>query len=297
MNKIFIQIASFRDDDLINTIDSCVNNSKYPNNLSFGICIQDDKNYIYNEIIKRKYRMFHIPWEESKGVCYARSITQKLYDNEEYSLQIDSHMRFRKNWDETLIMMLDKCKSNHPILGGYVPSFEEMYKEEYTYPYYLGASNFNKRKILLVSPNAQMIDKYVPQKGYLIGAHFMFSTGDINNIKYDPSLYFIGEEVSMSVRYFTNGYDVFYPNITTCYHNYERKGQYKSWEMDKNKWVGRDICSQLRVRNMLGCGKNSYNYGIYGLGNERTLTEFEKLSEIDFKKQTFSERARLGIYE
>ena len=44
--KIFIQIASYRDPQLIPTIESALENAKYPKNLVFGIARQyhpDDK--------------------------------------------------------------------------------------------------------------------------------------------------------------------------------------------------------------------------------------------------------------
>ena len=42
-NKIFIQIASYRDPELIHTIDNCIENSDNPENLNFGICWQHDE--------------------------------------------------------------------------------------------------------------------------------------------------------------------------------------------------------------------------------------------------------------
>ncbi len=71
MSKIFIQIASYRDPELKKTIKDCIDNSKFPENLVFGICRQyhpedgfddlseyenDDRfrilNILYNEVIK-----------------------------------------------------------------------------------------------------------------------------------------------------------------------------------------------------------------------------------------------------
>jgi hypothetical protein len=49
----------------------------------------------------------HIESKHAKGPLYARHVIQKnLYKNEDYYLQIDSHMRFEKNWDETVIEQL-----------------------------------------------------------------------------------------------------------------------------------------------------------------------------------------------
>jgi hypothetical protein len=38
--KIFVQIASYRDPELEPTIQSCLENAKYPENIVFAICRQ-----------------------------------------------------------------------------------------------------------------------------------------------------------------------------------------------------------------------------------------------------------------
>jgi len=40
MTKIFIQIASYRDPELLPTLNSALCNAKYPENLTFGIVWQ-----------------------------------------------------------------------------------------------------------------------------------------------------------------------------------------------------------------------------------------------------------------
>ena len=129
--KIFIQIASYRDPQLIPTIKDAINNAKTPKNLVFSIARQfhpDDKFDDLSEYENdNRFRILNIPYEESKGVCWARHLTQQLYQEEEYTLQIDSHMRFEKNWDKTLIDMikgLQKKGHKKPLLTGYVSSFD-----------------------------------------------------------------------------------------------------------------------------------------------------------------------------
>ena len=39
-SKIFIQIASYRDPELVPTIKNIISQSKYPENITFGICRQ-----------------------------------------------------------------------------------------------------------------------------------------------------------------------------------------------------------------------------------------------------------------
>jgi hypothetical protein len=48
--KIFIQIASYRDPELMPTIKSCLKNAKYPQNLVFGIARQFNENDEFDDL-------------------------------------------------------------------------------------------------------------------------------------------------------------------------------------------------------------------------------------------------------
>ena len=104
-NKIFISIASYRDPELIPTIEDCIANAKLPNNLVFGICRQFHPKDKFDNLKKYKndprFKIIDVPHDKAPGVCWARSEIQKLYDDEEFHLQIDSHHRFAKHWDHT----------------------------------------------------------------------------------------------------------------------------------------------------------------------------------------------------
>ncbi len=99
--KIFVQIASYRDPELIPTIKSCLENAKYPENLVFGICRQFSHEDKFDDLTEYetddRFRILNIPHQEALGVCWARNQVQQLYNEEEYTLQIDSHMRFEKD--------------------------------------------------------------------------------------------------------------------------------------------------------------------------------------------------------
>ena len=101
--EIFIQIASYRDSQLLLTVKDCIKNAKNPEKLVFGICWQHDETDNLEEFKNDpRFKIVDVPYSESKGVCWARNAVQQLYSNEEYTLQIDSHIRFNKNWDETI---------------------------------------------------------------------------------------------------------------------------------------------------------------------------------------------------
>ena len=108
--KIFVQIASYRDPQLEPTIKDMLANAKKPKNITFGIARQFSEEDGFDKLEDyrkdKRFRILDIPCEESKGVCWARNLTQQLYQGETYTLQIDSHMRFVKDWDDILIKMI-----------------------------------------------------------------------------------------------------------------------------------------------------------------------------------------------
>jgi len=81
-NTIFIQIAAYRDPELIPTIHDCIQNADNPDDLYFGICRQfhnddrfDDLKYYKNN---PNFRIVDIPHLESQGACWARNLIQQL---------------------------------------------------------------------------------------------------------------------------------------------------------------------------------------------------------------------------
>ena len=87
-----------------------IDKAKYPENLRIGIAWQHSLDDIWDNLDQYKsderFRIIDIDYKNSKGVCWARNAVQGLYDDEKYTLQLDSHHRFAKNWDEILINML-----------------------------------------------------------------------------------------------------------------------------------------------------------------------------------------------
>ena len=100
---IFVQIASYRDPQLIPTIDDMLDNAKYPENLRIGICHQyhpDDKfSNLTKYRLDDRFRITDVLYSDSRGACWVRNQIQQVYSGETYTLQIDSHMRFEENFD------------------------------------------------------------------------------------------------------------------------------------------------------------------------------------------------------
>ena len=84
--KIFIQIASYRDPELEPTIKNCLENSKNPENLVFGICRQFNPEDGFDNIDEyrddKRFKIIDIPYEQAKGLPYARYQINTLLTNE-----------------------------------------------------------------------------------------------------------------------------------------------------------------------------------------------------------------------
>jgi hypothetical protein len=295
---IFVQIASYRDPQLIPTIDDMLENAKYPENLRIGICHQyhpDDKfSNLTKYRLDDRFRIIDVLYSESKGACWARHQIQQVYSGETYTLQIDSHMRFEENWDETLILMLQQLQDKgfeKPLLTGYVSSFnpnndpEGRVKE----PWRMAFDRFIPEGAVFflpeTIPNWQQLTEPVPARFY--SAHFAFTLGKFSEeVQHDPEFYFHGEEISIGVRAYTHGYDLFHPHKVVIWHESTREGRTKQWDDDKD-WVNKNNLAHKKNRQLFGMDgeKVELDFGKYGFGTERTLRDYEIYSGLLFSKR------------
>ena len=295
---IFIQIASYRDPQLIPTIKSILKTAKYPENLRFGIARQyhpeDNFDNLDDYRNDSRFRILDILYTESTGVCWARNQVQQLYSGETYTLQIDSHMRFEKNWDEEFINMLtDLQKQGHPkpLLTGYVSSFDpETYPEgRVNEPWRMAFDRFTPEGVVFFLPEVipGWKDLNGPIRSRFYSAHFCFTLGEFSvEVQHDPEYYFHGEEISIAVRAFTHGYDLFHPHKVLVWHEYTRKGRTKQWD-DDSTWYTKNISSHSKNRRILGVDGEKYDGDLkYGFGKERTIQDYEKYAGIRFENRS-----------
>ncbi len=297
-NKIFIQIASYRDPQLVPTIKDCLLNAKYPENLVFSIAWQHSTDDTWDNLDQFKddprFKIVDIDNKESKGACWARNTLQQQYDDEEYTLQLDSHHRFIKNWDVELIDMINQLQNKghkKPLLTGYVSSFDPDNDPQgrNMVPWKMNFDRFIPEGAVFFLPAT--IDDFkernepVPARFY--SAHFCFTLGSfVKEVPHDPEYYFHGEEISIAVRAYTWGYDLFHPHKIVVWHEYTRKGRKKQWD-DDPVWVNRNNSSHLRNRKLFemdGETKDIF-FGPYDFGPIRTLEDYERYSGLSFKRR------------
>ena len=298
-NKIFIQIASYRDPQLIPTLKDCIEKAKNPKNLVFCICWQHDETENLDQYKDDpRFKIIDVPFQESKGACWARNSIQQHYDGEEYTLQLDSHHRFVDNWDEELINMIkDLKKKGHkkPLLTGYIPSYnpENDPAERIQTPWKMNFDRFIPEGAVFFLPASidDFAERTEPVPARFYSAHFCFTLGKFAvEVQHDPNYYFHGEEISIAVRAFTHGYDLFHPHKVIAWHEYTRKGRVKQWDDDK-EWGKRNETCHSRNRKLFEMDglKKDIDFGIYDFGKVRTLDDYERYSGLCFKNRSIQQ--------
>jgi [Skp1-protein]-hydroxyproline N-acetylglucosaminyltransferase len=137
--SIFLSLATYRDENCINTIKWAYEKAKNPEKLFVGLVQQnchkdcmsgileggktepvppdDDCYKTFCEGEGKKYcdrgqvRVLNIDEPESLGPYAARYFASKLWSGEQWFMQTDAHMTFAHGWDATSVEMLKRCPS------------------------------------------------------------------------------------------------------------------------------------------------------------------------------------------
>lgn len=304
-NSIFVSIASYRDDVCTDTLDSLFKMAENPNRIFVGICQQNNSiedtdclSAIINTPLENNVRIIRIPHYEAKGPTYARYLCSTLWNGEQYFLQIDSHTKFVKGWDSICINMIQSIKTNKlslkPVIS-YYPRESNNYdkyteEQKYNVPR-MCKSFFNERGMISFLASREInTNNKVYKTPHLAGGMFFCESDFLNELPFDPDLpyLFVGEEILHSIRFFTNGWDIFTPSENIIFHEYTRKDKPKIWT--DNPYYS-DMTAFNKVKHYLGLDKSDDQQGIqtskyinldkYGLGKVRTIQDFYDFAGID----------------
>ena len=305
--RLFVSVAAYRDRDCVNTIADLFAKARWPERLTVGVCWQslspDDDDCDPLGAHRDQCRILRFDISEAEGACWARHQVQSLWRGEEYVLQIDSHTRFVEHWDEKLLAMLAECPSPRPILSNYPAAFTPPDHIDSHVVSVISALSFDGDGMLKLGSEgfdpAHVPD--VPQPTAFCGAGFVFGPSAwITDVPYDPYLYFQGEEITLAVRLYTHGWDVFRPSDVLAYHDYNnRPDRPKHW-IDRRDWATLNQRSMQRIRHMLGMGESDDAEALreldrYGLGTQRSLAKFQALTGINFKARTVNGKTTAEI--
>ena len=317
-NTIFVSIASYRDPVCVNTINSIYNNANNPDNIFLGICQQNNsildedcinnKNLNINENLKKNIRIIRIPYYDAKGPVYARYLCSSLMNNETFYMQIDSHTTFIKNWDVKCINMINEIKSlnlsKKPVISYYPKDITKINDindndNNETVPVIYEAEKTKKN---IITFKAAI---YTNTKGNYIKTPFATAgmifceSYFLNEMPFDPTLdyLFTGEEILNSIKFYTNGWDIFSPKENIIFHEYLRNDKPKYWNDKQIKFNDKKAIKKIKyyLYDYHEYNRDPY-YSNYKLGTVRTLESYFKYAKIDIDKNENNNYKKHKIY-
>lgn len=306
MNNIFVSIANYRDPETPYTVESLLDNAKYPDNITAGVFnqvnIPSELKYLPSGY--KQVKQETVSYTISSGVCWARTwIINNLLKQEDYLLQIDSHSRFIKDWDEALLSQYYDLDDHRALLS--------VYPNGYTPPDYLAPLCFQRMGLKGFDANG-IPEQHVilcenerpskPVLGAFLGAGCLFGPSHVfRDVPYDPHLYFLGEETTYALRLYTKGYNIYHPSQPFMWHYYNTSNVRPTHWQDNMEWFNLEAKSRSRVKQLLGIeNTRNINHLIdlhkYNLGTTRTLADFCLFAGVNFKDRVIRDSCRLGNF-
>ncbi len=189
-------------------------------------------------------RTFYLHENESLGPAMARYYASKLWGGETYFMQVDAHLEFYDGWDELYTNELKSAKSfPKAVLSSYPPGFNEenggILKGNPSPGARLCTCEFSdsdvESKIIRINTGVGYHGKEErPTQIPFIAAGFFFTpSGFLVDVPFDPYMpwCFMGEEIMLSMRAWTHGWDIYAPRKNWIAHQYRpgRMGLPKFW--------------------------------------------------------------------
>ena len=266
-------------------------------------------------------RVLYIHETESLGPAVARYYASKLWGGETYFMQVDSHLLYADEWDQKYIDEL-RVTSNYPksVLSSYPPGFQNVHNNVVRET---PGARLCRCETRMEDPNPivriNMGASYTgnepkPTQIPFIAAGFFFVRAEfLQEIPFDPFLpwLFMGEEIALSLRAWTHGWNIYAPRKNLIAHQYRpgRMGLPKFWGTVNRLFHGRPGNNRLqgpliqRVKHMVGYPGSSRKdlenderdgnitfvleeIEHYGYGTQRKWDDYLEFAHMTFDHET-----------
>jgi len=332
--SIFLSLATYRDENCYNTIKWAYEKAKYRDKLFVGLvqqnCHKDCKSGILagggtedvppdddcyklfceNEgkeyCLRGQVRVLNIDEPESLGPYAARYFASKLWYGEQWFMQTDAHMTFAYHWDATSIEMLQHAPSAKPVISHYPPGHTTNLDKLQDQPASrlcgpIFATSDLESQIVRLEGAGKYDKTYnkIPRMAPFTAAGYFVAHSDfLREVPFDPFLpwIFMGEEIIMSTRLWTHGYDIFSPSQSVVGHIYVRRHKPKFWESVHRAFspgVHNPLQAMVldRIKYQLGYPEAAKDMLMtkslltaveqYSMGKERPLSQYLEIVGLD----------------
>ena len=245
---------------------------------------------------------------EALGPYFARWLGSKLWDGEDWYMQVDSHILFAEKWDGVSVEMLKQAPSDKPVISAYPPPHTADLRGKDGKGHigsricsgFFSETSIESQIVRLDGSRSYERKIGIPRFAPFMGAgYFIAHSSFLSDVPYDPFMpwIFMGEEISLSARLWTAGYDIFSPSLDVSSHIYGRRHKPKFWEVFNQHYKGEANHNGIaflvmqRIKNVLGYPESAEGMvfprtildfvDLYGMGKERPLADFWKMVGLD----------------
>eukprot|EP00927_Polykrikos_kofoidii_P069848 TRINITY_DN6550_c0_g2_i1.p1 TRINITY_DN6550_c0_g2~~TRINITY_DN6550_c0_g2_i1.p1 ORF type:complete len:645 (-),score=95.10 TRINITY_DN6550_c0_g2_i1:67-2001(-) len=237
---------------------------------------------------------------QALGPFFSRFLAMNMFEGQSYIVQVDAHSKFLEDWDALVIAQLKRTPSfPRSIISNYPPPA----LPSSSTPTALCNFEFANGIVRLQQGVRSFLSKPddSPRHSMYVAAGFLAAHSSLlTDCPFDPYLPFIfmGEEITMSTRFWTSGWDIYAPSQDVVSHEYVRKESPKYWEtVDRLYGDGTQnavvpIVLQ-RIRHLLEWPDDPpvqppnllFQLSNYGLGKSRPLRDFWENGGVDLKEK------------
>lgn len=310
--RIFVSIAAFRDPECQKTVADLFAKAAHPERITVGLVRQMDEVLDAAHLTgpafpEGQVRELRVDWRETRGVCWARFLAQSLWRGEQYLLQTDAHMIFEQDWDALVIDELEGCPGDKRVLTFAPPPYlspgdvlADLYPGVLRTDGFLGDGAIRFTGVWAAKP---LTDNH--RMPFLLAGGLFAPAALIAEVPYDPHQCFGLEEASYAARLFTHGWDVYSARTRIAWHQYKHNNTLKrggcddpSFELEQLERTRRGY---VRFDHMTKHGRSTHgatieDLDLFGLGEKRTLAEYEDFAGLDFRGKRASEHAMRARY-
>ena len=306
--RIFVSVASYCDPVLPFTLERAVATAADASRLHFGVVDQSPEGSPRVRVPGRaRLSQVRVDARDARGPCWARALAMSLQDAEDWFLQLDSHMDFDPGWDDTLVAQaLALGAPRRPVvISSYPDAFSFVEGQPVRRPTTQGVLAQVLKPDAAFAPDhpvlsfqAQPVEGTQPLPAFHVGAGCLFAPGRIvQEVPYDPWLYFHGEEQAMALRLYTHGWDLFHMPGLPVHHLYNDAASGappRPLHWDAEHEAQREVpwwAYEQRARARLAALVAGVDLGVYGLGRVRSVADFAAFSGIDYAARTLAPSA------
>lgn len=303
---IFVAIAAYCDPILPRTLDDCLAKASRPENLRFGVCLQYDEREpidVARFTADPRFRFSLHPHKTSEGGSWARSVAQKFWDGETFTLQVDSHTAFAPGWDSRLVRMMRSLPADKPLITMNAPLFR--YLEDGR----IGKQTAHGIRTTSLAGWSEstgwstwfswgLRNLQDPGRSRFISGNFVFTLGLwTEEVRQDPEHYYWGEEFALTLRSYTHGYEFFLPEEIVAWHmEHRNEPPRRHWEHGRDVVAAKNRVAFERLRKLAYSDDpdEQKSLGVYGLGSQRSRHEYERFAGMDLRKKLAHPNAYSG---